>query len=167
MGRKLAGYASAAAVFALAGLPVHAQEVGLALGSVPAAVEIEDLNGQVVRLSDYVGRKPVIIQFWATWCPTCAATLPALRAARQRHGDAIEVLFIAVGVNQTPRSIRRHLETNALPGRVLYDARGRAARAYRVPTTSYIVILDAAGRVVYTGVGADQDIAAAVARALR
>jgi hypothetical protein len=72
-----------------------------------------------------------------------------------------------VGVNQNPRTIRRHMDSHPLPGRVLYDGRGRATRAFRAPTTSYVVALDAAGRVVYTGVGGDQDIAAAAARAVR
>jgi hypothetical protein len=69
-------------------------------------------------------------------------------------------------VNQTPRTIRRHVDRHEMPGRVLFDARGRAARAFMAPTTSYVVALDAQGRVVYTGVGADQDIARAAARAM-
>jgi hypothetical protein len=75
-------------------------------------------------------------------------------------------VIIAVGVNQTPRSIKRHLQDHAAPGRVLFDARGRATRALQAPSTSYVVVLDASGRVVYTGVGAEQDIAAAAAKAV-
>jgi thiol-disulfide isomerase/thioredoxin len=146
--------------------PASAQDVGLPLGTVPGAVEVEDLEGNAVALSQYVGRKPVLIEFWATWCPLCAALEPRLHAAKQRHGDALDVLIIAVGVNQSPRSIKRHLQDHDLPGRVLFDARGRATRAFQAPTTSYIVALDASGRVVYTGVGADQDIAAAAAKAI-
>src|SRR5690606_2418794 len=113
-----------------------------------------------------VGTKPVLIEFWATWCPLCEALEPRIAAAKQEHGDALEVFIVAVGVNQTPRSIRRHVEKHTLPGRLLFDARGRAARAFRAPSTSYVVALDAAGRVVYTGVGEDQDIAAAARKAV-
>jgi thiol-disulfide isomerase/thioredoxin len=151
----------------MAGAPASAQDVGLAIGTVPDAVQVQDLDGNAVSLAEYVGRKPVLIQFWATWCPLCSELEPKLEAARRQHGDALEVLVIAVGVNQTPRSIRRHMERHTPPGRMLFDARGAASRAFRAPTTSYVVALDAAGRVVYTGVGGDQDIAAAAARAVR
>lgn len=156
-----------AALLVLAVVPAAAQDVGLPLGTVPDAVQVEDLDGTAVNLADYVGKKPVLIQFWATWCPLCAELEPAIRAAQRTHGDALEVLVIAVGVNQNPRTIRRHVQGHAPPGRLLFDGRGRAARAFRAPTTSYVVALDARGRVVYTGVGGDQDIAAAAARAVR
>jgi peroxiredoxin len=146
--------------------PASAQDVGLDLGTVPEAVQVVDLDGNTVDLAEYVGRRPVLLQFWATWCPLCEALEPGFRAAKRQHGDAIDIVIIAVGVNQTQRSIRRHLERHELPGRVLFDARGRATRAFRAPTTSYVVALDRNGRVVYTGVGADQDIAAAATRAV-
>jgi thiol-disulfide isomerase/thioredoxin len=157
---------SALVFLAASAAPAAAQSVGLALGTIPEAVQLEDLDGNTVNLGDYVGSKPLLVQFWATWCPLCEALEPKFAAAKRLHGDALEVVVVAVGVNQTPRSIRRHLERHQLPGRLLFDARGRATRAYMAPTTSYVVALDAAGRVVYTGVGADQDIATAAARAV-
>lgn len=154
-----------AALLALAS-QAAAQDVGLPLGQVPDAVQVEDLDGNAVSLADYIGKKPVLIEFWATWCPLCAALEPRLEAARRQHGAALEILIIAVGVNQTPRTIRRHVDRHAPPGRVLFDSRGRATRAFMAPSTSYIVALDAAGRVVYTGVGEDQDVARAAALAV-
>jgi thiol-disulfide isomerase/thioredoxin len=150
----------------LVAAPVAAQDVGLALGTTPEAVTIQDLAGNDVELAKYIGKKPVLIEFWATWCPLCAALEPKLSAAKRQHGDRLEVLFVAVGVNQTPRSITRHLEAHAMPGPVLYDGRGRAVRAFMAPSTSYIVGLDANGRVVYTGSGDDQNIPAAVAKVM-
>jgi thiol-disulfide isomerase/thioredoxin len=157
--------AAALAAIVLAA-PLRAQDVGLPVGEVPEAVQLEDLDGNAFDFASVVGKKPVLIEFWATWCPLCAALEPRLEAAKQTHGDALEIIIVAVGINQSPRSIRRHIEKHAPPGRLLFDARGRAARAYRAPTTSYVVALDAAGRVVYTGVGDEQDIAAAAAKAV-
>jgi thiol-disulfide isomerase/thioredoxin len=145
---------------------VAAQDVGLPLGTVPDPVQLEDLDGNSFDFASVVGTKPVMVVFWATWCPLCAALEPRLQAAGQEHGDALDLIIVAVGINQTPRSIRRHIEKHTPPGRLLFDARGRAARAFRAPTTSYIVALDAGGRVVYTGVGDGQDIAAAARTAI-
>jgi thiol-disulfide isomerase/thioredoxin len=141
-----------------------AQDIGLAIGATPAAVTLEDLDGKPVDLSQYVGKKPVLVEFWATWCPVCKELEPSLAAAKKKHGDALEVLIVAVGVNQTQRSIKRHLENHAMPGQVVWDGQGKAVRAFEAPSTAYIVILDAKGKVVYTGAGADQKLEPVLAK---
>ncbi len=69
-------------------------------------------------------------------------------------------------LNQSRRSIRRHLERHPMQFRFLWDTEGRATRALHAPSTSYVVALDAQGRVAYTGLGAEQDIERAVRKAL-
>lgn len=147
-------------------LPAQETQIGIALGSIPPAVEIEDLDGNPVDLGRYIGETPLLLEFWATWCPLCQALLPRMEAAHEKYGDQVRFFAVAVAVNQTKRSIRRHLEDHQLPFPVLWDTRGRAVRAFMAPTTSYVVVLDAEGRVVYTGTGDDQDIDEAVRRAL-
>lgn len=144
--------------------PAHAtaQDIGLPVGSRPEAVALEDLDGGTVDLGSIVGTKPVLLEFWATWCPLCEELEPQIRTVEQRYGNDVDVIVVAVGVNQNPRSIRRHLQRHNVPGRILFDARGAATRAYRAPTTSYVVLLDGTGRVAYTGQGADQNLVAAV-----
>lgn len=144
--------------------PLDAQQVGIATGSVPEAVELEDLEGTPVDFGAYIGRRPVLVQFWATWCEVCAALEPRLRAAAARWGDDVDFVLVAVGVNQNPRRIRRYMDDHPLHGTVLWDGRGRATRAFMAPTTGYLVILDARGRVVYTGVGEDQAFEPALAK---
>ncbi|MDH3497059.1 MAG: TlpA family protein disulfide reductase [Gemmatimonadota bacterium] len=119
---------------------------------------LEDLDGNAVDLATYIGTKPVLLEFWATWCPVCKQLEPTMTAAHAQYGDAVAFLIVAVGVNQSVRSVRRHVERHTLPGRVLWDGEGRAVRAFQAPSTSYVVVLDAAGKVVYTGVGAEQEI---------
>jgi thiol-disulfide isomerase/thioredoxin len=145
----------------------NADVIGLPLGSRPPAVTLEDLDGQPVDLARWIGTTPVLFEFWALWCPQCRELLPRIEAARARFGERMQFVIVAVGVNQSPRSVRRHAEGHALPGVVLWDGRGEAVRAFRAPTTSYVVILDAAGRVVYTGTGGDQDVAAGILRAVK
>lgn len=146
-------------------LPAQDDHIGIAIGATPPAVTIEDLDGRPVSLSEHVGKKPVVIEFWATWCPLCERLFPALEAAYRRHGAEVDFVVIAVAVNQSPRSIRRHLERHPLPFRVLWDTDGQAVRAFQAPSTSYVVALDRTGKVVYTGIGEEQDIESAVRRA--
>ncbi len=146
---------------------VSAQEIiGIPVGETPPAVTLENLNGDSVALSQWIGKKPVIVEFWATWCPICAELLPRMEAAQRKFGDRAEFLVVAVAVNQSKNTVRRHLERHPMPFTFLWDGNGAAVRAFQAPSTSYIAVLDARGRVVYTGVGEDQDIEAAIERAV-
>jgi thiol-disulfide isomerase/thioredoxin len=169
MRRLLTGAALVASVLSFAAVrPLQAQErIGIAVGTRPEPVTLEDLDGNPVDLADYIGGgKPVLLEFWATWCSLCAALAPQMDAAYAKYGEAVDFLVIAVAVNQSVRRVRRHVEEHETPGRVLWDAQGRAVRAFMAPTTSYIVVLDAEGLVAYAGLGEDQDIEAAVQKGL-
>ncbi|MGH7460441.1 MAG: TlpA family protein disulfide reductase [Longimicrobiales bacterium] len=146
------------------GAQVRAQDVGLDLNTVPAPVTIEDLDGKPIDLAQFMGKKPVLLEFWATWCSLCKELEPALLQAHKKYGTAVEFLIIAVGVNQTTRSVKRHMDDKIMPGRMLWDGQGKAVRAFMAPGTSYIVVLDAKGRVVYTGSGGDQKLEPVLAK---
>jgi thiol-disulfide isomerase/thioredoxin len=141
--------------------------IGIPVGQTPPAVTIQDLGGNTVDLGRWIGKKPVIVEFWATWCPSCAELLPRMETAQQKYGDRVEFLVIAVAVNQSPNTIRRHLARHPMPFTFLWDVNGNATRAFQAPATSYVAVLDAKGKVVYTGVGADQDLDEALRRAIR
>lgn len=149
--------------------PLAAQErgeLGIALGSTVAPLIVEDLDGDPADLGEYIGKGPVLLEFWASWCENCAELQPRMDAAHADYGDQAAFLAIAVAVNQTPRRVRRHIDKEPIPFPVLWDDGGAAVRAFLAPATSYVVVLDAAGTVTYTGIGPDQDIDAAVRTAL-
>jgi thiol-disulfide isomerase/thioredoxin len=155
-----------AAVATFAGLAhgLTAQEAGIAVGAKAPSVSVHDLEGKPVDLGQYLGKKPVLLEFWATWCERCEELLPRVKAAHQEFGTQVEFLGVNVTVNQTPERVRRYLETHQPPYRTLYDDQGTSIRAYGVPTTSYVVVVDARGNVASTGVGGTQDIAAVLRR---
>jgi thiol-disulfide isomerase/thioredoxin len=152
----------ALALLSLCTAGAAAQEAGIAVGSRAPAVVVSELDGKPVDLAQYLGRKPVMLEFWATWCERCEALLPRVRAAHEEFGGRVEFFGVNVAVNQTPERIRRYLETKHPPFRTLYDTAGVSTRAYEAPTTSFIVIVDRAGKVAYTGVGETQDFVAAL-----
>jgi peroxiredoxin len=142
--------------------PLVAQEVGLPVGTDAPVIELEDLDGQLVDLGQLIGNRPILLEFWASWCSECAKLAPELDAAHERFGDEVEFLIVAVAVNQSKRRVRQHLERNEHPYRMLWDGSGRAVRAYKVPTTAVVVVIDRNGKVAYTGVGGEQDLVTAV-----
>lgn len=140
--------------------------IGIPVGATPPAVTVENLNGDSVALSQWIGKKPVIVEFWATWCPICAALLPRMEAAQKKYGENVAFVIVAVAVNESQNTVRRHLERNPMPFHFVWDGNGAAVRAFQAPSTSYIAVLDAKGRVTYTGVGEDQNIEAAIETAV-
>jgi thiol-disulfide isomerase/thioredoxin len=152
------GRLAALAVLCLA-VPAAAaaqDEDGVAVGSAAPRVVVHDLDGRGVDLGRYVGVRPVFLEFWATWCELCAQLMPTVEAAHARYGSQVEFIGVNVSVNQSPARVRRYLAEHKPPVRTLYDDQGISTRAYRVPTTSYVVIIDRSGRVAYTGSGGDQ-----------
>jgi thiol-disulfide isomerase/thioredoxin len=147
--------------------PLRAQdEVGIKRGSPAPGAVVEKLDGSSVDIKSYIGKQPVLIEFWATWCPNCKQLEPAMHAAAKKYAGKVRLLGVAVSVNQSVERVKTYAERHSLPLEVLYDRRGYASDAYEVPATSYIVVIDAKGTVVYTGVGGDQDIDAAIRKAL-
>jgi thiol-disulfide isomerase/thioredoxin len=150
----------------LLGSPVAAQDTGLPIGSQAAALALPDLEGASYDLGQVIGKKPVLVQFWATWCSLCRALIPELHKVRAAYGDRVELIGVNVTVNESKGRAGRYLERHKPPYRALWDEKGVAARAYDAPSTSYVMVLDASGKVVYTGVGSDQDLVAAVKKAV-
>jgi thiol-disulfide isomerase/thioredoxin len=136
--------------------------VSLPLGTDAPGAALEDLEGNAVDLAAYVPRgKPAIIEFWATWCELCEALQPQLDRIQSSYGEQVNIVAVAVGVAQTVRRVRRHLEDHDPGYPYLFDARGAAVRAFNATTTSIVVMLDAQGKVAYTGVGAQQNLTGA------
>ncbi|MDT8342197.1 MAG: TlpA disulfide reductase family protein [Longimicrobiales bacterium] len=147
-------------------LAAQGMDVSLPLGSPAPEVALEDLDGKAVRLGDVLGSGPALIEFWATWCENCEALQPQLDEIHIRFGDRLQVVAIAVAVAQSQRRVKRHLEDHDPGYPYLWDGDGAAVRAYQAATTSIVVLLDADGKVAYTGVGAGQDLVGEVERLL-
>jgi thiol-disulfide isomerase/thioredoxin len=143
-----------------------AQESGIPVGSAAPAAAVETLDGKPADLSQFIGKQPALIQFWATWCENCKALEPRMQAAMAKYGAKMRFVAVAVSVNQSVERVKAYQAKHGMKQDIVFDRKGFAADAYEVPATSYIVVTDAAGKVVYTGVGADQDIESAVRKGI-
>jgi len=142
------------------------EEIGISRGTPVQPVRLGDLDARLVDLGELFGRRPVLLEFWALWCENCEALTPQLVAAHEKYKDRLDFFAVAVGVGQNPSSIRRYLRRHPIPFPVLWDEQGAAVRAFMTPATSYIVIVDEQGTVAYTGIGREQNIEAAIQRAI-
>ncbi len=149
-----------------AATPVAAQDLGIEVGKRAPAAVVTTLDGKAVDLGAYVGKVPMFLEFWATWCPRCHELEPALLAAEKKYGARMKFIGVAVSVNQTPARVKAYSAKHGLKHLIVFDTQGNAADAYDAPATSYVVVVDRSGKVVYTGLGGDQNLEAAIKKAL-
>ncbi len=162
------GLRSAALILALAlGAATAANaQIGIPVGSDAPGAAVHELDGTPTDISKYIGKSPVMIEFWATWCPVCKKLEPKMLDLAKRYGSQVKFLGVAVSVNESPKRVKLYAEKYHYPYDLVFDTDGNAVTAYDVPATSYIVLIDGSGKVVYTGQGEDQDLEAALKKVL-
>jgi thiol-disulfide isomerase/thioredoxin len=139
------------------------QDVGLPVGSIAPAAMVQAHQGNAVQVLDLIPKgKPAIVEFWATWCELCAEIQPQMEQIQRENGSKINIVAVAVGVGQNPRRIQQYIDEHKPGYTYVFDNRGNAVRAYLAATTSIVLMLDKDGKVVYQGVGGDQDLLKAV-----
>lgn len=147
----------ALALMCIAGT-AHAQAKGLKIGDMAPMARVQTLDGTPVELSSYIGRGPVLIEFWATWCPLCRRMEPTFKALDAKYGKDLTMLFIVVPTNQTAERAREYVDRTKHPGTFVFDKDGSAYKAFAAYHTSYILVLDTAGKVLYSADGGEQQI---------
>jgi thiol-disulfide isomerase/thioredoxin len=103
------------------------------------------------RLQDAVG-KPVLLNFWASWCEPCRSEMPTLELLAARfEGRGLQVM--AVNFRETDSAVRRYVDGSALSLPVLRDRDGAVAKAFGVTTFPTTVAINRQGRAVFSVVG--------------
>src|SRR4029079_14117649 len=131
----------AAGLIAFTSVRARAQDIGLELGTTAPAAKVYTLDGKEADLAQYIGKTPIVMEFWATWCPNCKELEPTMIAAAKKYGDQVKFVGIAVSVNETPERVKAFVEKHGLPGDHYFDAKGNASGAYDAPATSYVVVI--------------------------
>src|SRR2546423_9440643 len=115
---------------------MRAQDLGIDVGASAPAVTVHALDGKAVNLGNYIGKGPVLIEFWATWCPNCRELMPTLLAAEKKYSGRVKFLAVAVNINQSVERVKRFLAAHPLPHETVWDVDGAAADAFDAPATS-------------------------------
>ena len=125
--------------------------IGNRIGFTAPDFTLPTVDGREINLSDYRGR-PVILNFWATWCGPCRYEVPAFKAFYEKYPEE-EVVIIAVNTQDDPDSARGYAKADGLKFVIPVDPRGTVANMYNVrgmPTTFFI---DAAGVITSIKIG--------------
>jgi cytochrome c-type biogenesis protein len=120
-------------------------------GAPAAEFSLPDRTGRTVSLRDLRGR-PVLIDFWATWCGPCQRTMPEIERLHRKYGARLQV----VGINiegRTPE-VLAFVDKGGYSFRILFDSgnfRAGTASRYGVTSIPRTFLLDREGRILFAG----------------
>jgi len=114
------------------------------------------LDGQPFDAATLAG-KPVVLWFWAPWCPTCAAEAPDVLEIRTEYGDRVGLLGVA-GLDKLENM--QPFVDRTKTGQITHvgDPKGEIWRRFEITQQSTYVLLDASGEVSFTGILSGQEL---------
>ena len=117
-----------------------------AQGSLAPDFTVYDFDGIAHKLSDFRG-KPVILNFWASWCGPCASEMPEFQSFYEQYGEDIHFVLVNLtdGHQETVASASAFLEENGYTLPVYYDTDIDAAMKYGVSAVPVSYFIDAEG----------------------
>ena len=117
---------------------------------------VYDENLKEVKLSDYRGT-PVVLNFWASWCPPCKSEMPSFNEMSKKYGkDKIAILMINLtdGQRETMSIANKFIEDNNYNMKVLFDNKMDAANKYNISAIPRTIFIDKNGYIVKDDSGA-------------
>ncbi len=116
---------------------------------------VMDRNGNSVKLSDYSG-KPIVLNFWATWCGPCKSELPAFNKLYAEYGADVEFLMVNLtdGQRETVSVVESFLTQNGYTFPVYFDTKYEATYAYGAYSIPLSIFIDKDGAIVQSYLGA-------------
>ncbi|PZD93488.1 thiol-disulfide oxidoreductase [Paenibacillus sambharensis] len=155
----LGGYAIGKTLFVSGGAPK--------IGDKPPAFELAGLNGDVHKLEDYKG-KPMIINFWGTFCPPCVKEMPEFQNQYDKwHSKGLEIL--AINLSEDDITVRSFLRDFDLDYTILRDHEKTVEKRYglRSYPTTFFVAADGTIQDIFVGGMTEQDIDTRVEKLLQ
>jgi len=114
----------------------------------------QDMDGKNVNLSTVIGKKPVMLIFWASWCPNCKSEVPRVNELVKKYrSQGMEFIGINVGFNDSEGKARRFMDKTGMAYPVIFDSKGEIARQYGVQGVPTILVADKNGVIIFKNYG--------------
>ena len=114
--------------------------------SEPVEIRLKDIDGNMIRLSDFRG-KIVFVNFWTTWCPTCRQEMPSMESLHQRFKNH-DFAMISINIKESAAQVRGFFNRFKLTFSALLDSTGEVGVDFRIRTIPATFILDRSGSII-------------------
>jgi thiol-disulfide isomerase/thioredoxin len=121
------------------------------VGRLAPDVSLTTLDGTPFRLSEEVGRRVVVLNFFATWCGPCKAEMPELAKYSEQAGDAVRL--VGIDAQETRAVVEPFVTSMALPFPIAIDQSGSVLERFEVEAFPTTIVIGADGRVKVYEVG--------------
>ena len=128
---------------------------GISIGNRAIDFELQTLDGKTVKLSDYRG-KPVLLNFWATWCGPCRSEMPYLQQINDSY-SASGLVLLAVDIDESPDTVKKFMADLNLSLTVPMDVGKKVAKAYGITAIPSTFLIDKNGIIQQKILGAFPD----------
>ena len=110
---------------------------------------LPDAGGREVSLGPFIGKKPVLLVFWATWCPQCNESVPVINRMHTEPPTSETLTILALDFMESREKVSAFIASKKVAFPVLLDRSGSVAREYRVVGIPMYVLIDRDGKIVY------------------
>ena len=117
-----------------------------------------DMAGVEFSLQQDAVDMPIVIDFWATWCPPCRREFPLLNDFQKAHEGEVMVVAVTSEEADSEEEIRTYLEENEIVFRIIHDPTRTFSQQYFVRAIPYVVVIDTTGTIVATHLGYSTEI---------
>ncbi len=109
---------------------------------------LQKLGGGTISLSEFRGKKPVVVDFWASWCPNCRRDMPHLNSFYEKYKDKVEV--IGINLRESESTVGNFIGSNGITFPIAFDPRGQASNAFGIQYTNTHFLIDINGNLIRT-----------------
>lgn len=113
-----------------------------------------NIDGKYIELNKEVGKGPILISFWATWCKPCLEEMVEYNKIYSEYKDkGFTLLAISTDTEKTVAKVKPYIKSKNYNFPVLLDSNSDVARKYYAQQMPYTVLIDKNGSVVYSHLG--------------
>ena len=129
------------------------QGAGINKGQIPPDFKIKTIEGKEMKLSDFKDNKPILLYFWASWCPYCKEDLGIVKDIYPKYADKVTFLAIDLDTGEDADLIRKYSERMKLQGIDFAQGSDKILSDYNVVYTTTKYAIGKNGEIIYKGSG--------------